>query len=202
MDFTRSADSPWQNGLTEAMIRGVKRSIYASIGESVLTFSELQTLLYRTANLVNERPIGVRPGFDLEMGPYLCPNDLLLGRSTVAVPEGDFDTSFNVTKRLQFINKTLDCFWKRWQRDYFQTLVIRQKWHTSCRNLAINDVVLIRDCNLIRGNWRLALVTEATPGDDGRVRNVKVKYKICQPGQSCKGQKFTIVDRSVQNLVP
>ena len=199
--FTRSADSPWQNGLTEALIKGVKRAIYASIGESVLTYSDLQTVMYRTANLVNERPIGVKPGLDLEMGGYLCPNDLLLGRSSGAVPEGEFDVSFNATKRLKFIDSMLNCFWKRWQRDYFQTLIVRQKWHTSSRNLAVNDVVLIKDSNSKRGSWRMARVMEANPGDDGKVRNVKVKYKICQPGLSCKGQNFTVIDRSVQNLV-
>ena len=53
-----SADPPWQNGVTEALIRSVKRAIYASIGDSILTFSELQTVLYEVANLLNERPIG------------------------------------------------------------------------------------------------------------------------------------------------
>ena len=199
--FTRSADSPWQNGLTEALIKGVKRAIYAAIGESSMTYAELQTVLFRTANLVNERPIGTKPGFDLASGTYLCPNDLLLGRSSGTVPEGDFDASFNSTRRLRFIEKILDGFWKRWNRDYFQTLIIRQKWHSSSRNLVLNDIVLIKDCNSIRGKWRLARVTEANPADDGRVRNVKVQYKICSPGISYKGQGFTIVERSVQNLV-
>ena len=135
------------------------------------------------------------------MGGYLCPNDLLLGRSSGAVPEGEFDISINATKRLKFIDSTLNCFWKRWHRDYFQTLFLRQKWHTSCRNIAVNDVVLIKDSNSKRGNWKMARVEGATLGDDGKVRNVKVKYKICQPGLSFKGQKFTVIDRSVQNLV-
>ena len=35
-----STDAPWQNGVTEALIRSVKRAINASIGDSILTFSE------------------------------------------------------------------------------------------------------------------------------------------------------------------
>ena len=54
----KSADAPWQNGVTEALIRYVKWAINASIGDSILTFSELQTVLYEVANLLNERPIG------------------------------------------------------------------------------------------------------------------------------------------------
>ena len=40
-----STDAPWQNGVTEALIRSVKRAINPSIGDSILTFSELQTVL-------------------------------------------------------------------------------------------------------------------------------------------------------------
>ena len=47
----------------------------------------------------------------------------------------------------------------------------------------------------------MAVVTEAKPGNDGRVRNVKIKYKNCQIGEIQKPSKYTIVDRSVHNLV-
>ena len=40
-----STDAPWQNGVTEALTRSVKRAINPSIGDSILTFSELQTVL-------------------------------------------------------------------------------------------------------------------------------------------------------------
>ena len=80
-----SADAPWQNGVTEALIRSVKRVINASIGDSILTFSELQRVLYEVANLLNERPIGRHPTSP-DDGAYLCPNDLLLGRATSRVP--------------------------------------------------------------------------------------------------------------------
>lgn len=64
--FNKSADAP------------VKRLICLSVGSNVLIFSELQSVLYEIANLVNERPIGIKPGCNLDMGTYLCPNDLLL----------------------------------------------------------------------------------------------------------------------------
>ncbi|XP_068670925.1 uncharacterized protein [Montipora foliosa] len=54
-------DAPWQNGVTEALIRSVKRAIEFSVGENALTFSELQTVLFEIANLLNERPIGRHP---------------------------------------------------------------------------------------------------------------------------------------------
>lgn len=58
------------------------------MGDSILTFSELQTVVYEVANLLNSRPIGIKPGYDVELGVYLCPNDSLLGHNNMGVPPG------------------------------------------------------------------------------------------------------------------
>ena len=92
-EFT-TADAPWQNGVSEALVKSVKRAIAAAIHESILTFSELQTVLFEIANLINERPIGRHPTSP-DDGTYLCPNDLLLGRSTARVPSGPFKFTYN-----------------------------------------------------------------------------------------------------------
>ena len=84
-----SADAPWQNGVSEALIKSIKKAITIAIGENVMTFSELQTVCFEAANLVNERPIGKHPTSPDDES-YLCPNDLLLGRSTSRVPSGPF----------------------------------------------------------------------------------------------------------------
>ncbi len=74
-EFT-PADAPWQNGISEALIKSVKRPITAAIGQNIMTFSELQTVCFEVANLMNERPIGRHPTSP-EDGAYLCPNDIL-----------------------------------------------------------------------------------------------------------------------------
>ena len=83
------ASAPWYNGATEALIKSVKKALQSSIGETVLTFGEMQTSLFEAAQLVNQRPIGVHPSRP-EDGSYICPNDLILGRSSVKVPQGPF----------------------------------------------------------------------------------------------------------------
>ena len=40
------ADPPWQNGTSEALVKSVKKVIMVAVGESVMTFSELQTVCY------------------------------------------------------------------------------------------------------------------------------------------------------------
>ena len=53
-EFT-PANAPWQNGISESLIRSVKRATTAAIGENVMTFSELITVYFEVANLGNER---------------------------------------------------------------------------------------------------------------------------------------------------
>ena len=86
-------------------------------------------------------------------------------------------------------------------RDYFHTLVIRQKWHTTVRNLQIGDIVLVQDSNVVRGKWKLAQVCEILPSSDKKVRDVVVKYKQQSESKTYTGVKDTKVKRSVHRLV-
>ena len=199
--FSIPSDAPWYNGASEALIKSVKRGLIIAIGDSVLNFGELQTALFCIANLLNERPIGTKPGFSLELGSYLCPNDLLLGRSSCYCPNGMYELDSDNRRRLEFIRKITESFWKKWHRDYFPSMLIRQKWHTSKRDVRVGDVVLIQDSNLVRGAWKLAQVIRADPGRDGVVRDVDLRYKIVKHGKGYDGDMDKIIGRSVHRLV-
>ena len=97
----------------------------AAIGESILTFSELQTVCYETEHLLNERSIGRHPTSPDDK--YLCPNDLLLGRSTSRISNGPFTHSANSRCRFEFVQMVTDNLWKKWTRNYFPSLLIQQK---------------------------------------------------------------------------
>ena len=198
-----SPDAPWQNGCAESLIKSVKKAITGAIGSQVLMFSELLTVCYEAANLVNERPIGTNPK-DPNDGTYLCPNDLLLGRASSRILAGPFSDDPNPRKRFFFLQMLVNAFWRKWTRDYFPSLIIRQKWHTERRNVQIDDVVLIQDANAVRGNWKLGKVSKVFPGVDGKVRNVEVQYKILDSNEKpthYKGRKYMTVTRPVQRLV-
>ena len=154
------------------------------------------------ANLLNERPIGSHP-HNPDDGAYLSPNDLLLGRSTARVPSGPFKTTYNMKRRFEFIQSLTDCFWKRWTHNFFPSLIITQKWHTERRNLQVNDIVLIQDDKLIRGQWRLGHINKVYPGADGKVRKAVVGYKQLdsENEKTYSGKKFTNVERSSNRLV-
>ena len=187
-----TSDAKWKNGCSESLIRSCKKAIHSAIGSQVLKFSELLTVMYESANLINERPIG-KMNLDLTDGAYLCPNDLILGRASSRTASGPFDESKHPKRRHDFIQEIVNAFWIKWNRYYFPSLVIRQKWHVQQRNLREGDIVLIQDSNAIRGHWKMGKVLKAYPGIDGKVRSVDVQYKA--------NNVMSTVDRPVQKLV-
>ena len=142
--MNKSANAPWENGCSEALIKQVKKNLIVSIGTNILTFSDLQAILFEVANLLNERPIGTKTT-DPNEGSYLCPNDIILGRATSQVSAGSFEDTCDSRKRWVFVQQIINTFWKKWQRDYFHTLLVRQKWHTASQNLCVEDTVLVQD---------------------------------------------------------
>ena len=192
-------DAPHANGAIEIMVKMVKKAVSLSIGNSILSFSELQTVMFEAAELVNERPLAISHtrGND-DMSPnYICPNQILLGRASGRIPPLSCSNVTNLTKRLKYIEEVTDKFWKAWNQLIFPSVVIRPKWHVEVRNLKVGDVVLISNANAVKGDYQLARVSEVYPDDKNRVRQVQVSYKLT--GKNPKG--FTNVKRDVRRLV-
>ena len=81
-------------------------------------------------------------------------------------------------------------------------LQVRQKLNKSRRNLKAEDVVLIKDAELARGQWRLGQVVEVYPDKDQLVR--KVRLRVGDPTLDQLGRrvaKVTYVERPIQKLV-
>lgn len=166
-----------------------------------MSYGDLQTVIFDIANILNERPIGYKVS-DLESGSVVRPNDLIFGRSTVTVPDGLWDEGSNFNKRYAFNQRRVGAFWKNWIRNYFPSLIVRQKWHVSVRNVQPGDIVLVRDLNAIRGEWKIAQVVNTLKSKDGKVRDVLVRYKINEKGGKYSGQRDLVtVTRSVHNLL-
>ena len=160
-----------QNGVSETLVKSVKRAITVTISDHVMTFSELQTVCFEAANLENERQIGRHPTSP-DDGTYLCPKDLLLEKATSRVPSGPFRETSDFPRIFEFVQSIVSYFWEKWTRDCLPSLLIQTKWHTAQRNLREGDVVLIQDANQIRGRLKLGTVLKAFSGGDGRVRKV------------------------------
>jgi hypothetical protein len=197
------ADSPWRQGKAERRISIIKRLVTLSLGDSRVTPLELQTILFEAANICNERPISLtEPRAD---GTYelITPNQLLLGRSVNALPDDtSMVESMNMKARYRLIHHVTTNFWKRWSSEVSPGLVVRQKWHTECRNLCVGDLVLICESTKLKAKYKLGIVDTVTYSIDSVVRTVMVRYVLIQ--KDTKGAMKTRVvrvSRSVQRLV-
>lgn len=157
--------------------------------------------MFDIANLLNERPIGYKKVSDVDSGHVLRPNDFLLGHSTVTAPSALWDESSNFSKRFAFMNRIIDAFWRKWIRNYFPSLVVSQKWHVDVCNVQAGDIILVKDLNVLRGEWKIAQVVNALRSKDGKVRDVLLRYKISKPGNKYTGREDVNVTRSVHSLV-
>ena len=101
------AEGQHQNGLSESLIKSVKRTIEHKVKPHIMTFSQLQMMLFEIANLLNSRPISVITGSDPDEPEPLTPNHLLLGRATGEVPQGPFNSSKSATKRFRFVQQLI-----------------------------------------------------------------------------------------------
>ena len=196
------ADSPWQQGAVESLVKSAKRAFAFSVGNQRLSATEFITLCAEVTNLLNERPIGTLPSDDADIN-ILTPNSLLLGRATAKNPGGWQTSHSNLSTRYHLIQQLADQFWQRWVELCAPNLIVQRKWHESSRNLRPGDVVLVLDKNSFRGEYRLGLIKEVFPGIDGKVRKVSLTYKNYKIGEKISqysGAKDTVVIRTVQKL--
>ena len=188
------AEGQHQNGVSEALIKSAKRSLLHTIGGNVLTISELQTVFFEVATLINARPIGIVSGSDPRCPTPITPNHLILGRSTADVAIGPFDHDTNVNKRFRFIQSLVDDWWRQWNMSVLPSLVPSYKWTQKHRNAQVGDVCLIKYNGLKRGTYRLGRIQSITKGKDGHVRSVNLAYRN-------EGEKtFKEVTRPIQGI--
>ena len=64
----------------------------------------------------------------------------------------------------------------------------------------VGDVVLVKENNVVQDTYRLAVVKEVFPGEDGKVRRVTVKYKNVDASTALEKLKFRETERSIHNI--
>ena len=78
----------------------------------------------------------------------------------------------------------------------------RQKWHKNRRNMKVNDIVLLQDDQVPHNEWKLARITEAYPGLDGRVRMLRLRVSKNAFDKGGKPTtKITFLERPIQKVV-
>jgi hypothetical protein len=189
-------DSQHYNGLCEAFIKQTKKQLTNAIKVGKFTKGEIDTIFSDVMYIMNTRPLAVRAGEDPLSGGPITPLHLLGARGTLAVPRMKYDEDPSPNKRLAFLESVVDDWWKKWFAQVFHNLVPCKKWTKEHRDVKVGDVVLLKDSNLLRREYRLARVTEVKPSVDGHARRILLQYKT-HPDDTI----FKTTERSIQNIV-
>lgn len=161
------AYAPHFNGLAEAGVKSAKFHLHRILGQSHLTFEELTSLFAQIEAILNSRPLSPLSPSPHDFQP-LTPAHFLIGRPLTALPAPSYVNSkiqhLNRHQRLQHLKQH---FWQRWSTEYVAELQQRTKWRTKCRDLKLDDLVLIKDEHSPPLYWRLGRVSKLYPGADG-----------------------------------
>ena len=191
---------PEGQGAVERLIAEIKKELKFITKNRTFSFGQLETALAECSYLVNSRPLQINPGPGGEDG-YVCPNDLMFGRSDKSPPIGPFE-SCSLARRLQFMRSVVMQFWDRWYTSYYQRLIKYQKWRNKSRNAKKGDIVLILDREAKKGQFTLGEIVSIKTDADNVVRKVMIRYKLKKAEDSSNytptADKF--VERNVRGL--
>lgn len=170
------AGAPHMSGLAESAVKSSKNLLKRELGDTILTFEELSTLISKVESILNSRPLVPmsEDPCDLEV---LTPGHFLIGQPLVALPEPHWkDTKRSRLSRFQLLQKLHQTIWSRWHIEYLHNLQSRNKWFNHVKNLELNDLVLIIDENSPPLQWRRGRVIELYKNStDSVVRSVKLR---------------------------
>ena len=186
---------PEGQGACERLIKEVKSNLKIISKHRRLSFAELDCLLSEASYLTNTRPLQLNPTAG-EDG-YICPNDILFGRSDMCPPMVDVQET-SLTRKATFKQKVISEFWEKWNNSYYQSLVKYQKWTLMSRNASPGDVVLILDKELSKGKFCLGVIDTVKVDVDNIVRKVTVKYKLHPQDKTSSVYKYA--ERNVRKL--
>ncbi|GBL69518.1 hypothetical protein AVEN_273187-1 [Araneus ventricosus] len=170
--------APWWGGFWERLVRSVKTCLKRILGKSSLTYEELYTVLVEIEAVINSRPITYLYSNVNEPDP-LSPSHFLTGSKLTVLPSPNTvpkSSKCDLIKRWKHRLLLLGHFWKRFYKEYLLELrsAMFSKIPKNSGQFKINDVVLIKEDNVKRCNWKLGRIKTLFPGRDGKIRSCEI----------------------------
>ncbi|PFX23509.1 Retrovirus-related Pol polyprotein [Stylophora pistillata] len=168
--------APWWGGQFERMVGLVKGAFYKCIGNSLLSWIELEEVLLDIEVALNNRPLSY-PDDDIQL-PILTPSSFLYGQPNM-LPELEPHCvqEHDLQKRAKYLRKCKDTPWSRWTREYLHGLRERHrlKHKGDVTYPSRGEVVIIKSEEKNRAQWKLGVVEDLITGRDGVIRGAKLK---------------------------
>ncbi|XP_008179336.1 uncharacterized protein LOC103308165 [Acyrthosiphon pisum] len=168
--------APHMGGLWEAAVKSAKTLLHRTIKEQILTYEELNTIFHRIEAILNSRPIGSMSSDPNDLQPLTAGHFLTL-EPIVTMPTPDTIKTLpklGLHQRWKLVQQLQQHFWERWQQEYLHTIQTKSKWNKIETNLALGDLVIIKEPTPPL-TWKTARVVEVFPGEDKIVRVANVR---------------------------
>lgn len=167
--------APHFGGLWEAAVKSCKYHLKRVVGNHLLNFEELTTLMCRIEAILNSRPLTTMSSDPNELAP-LTPAHFLISQPFTEIPEPDITLiPTNRLQRWHLIRQLHQNFWKRWSSEYLVSLQNRPKWTKQQKNIQIGDLVIVHAPNQPPTQWKMGRVEAVHTGADGTVRVATVR---------------------------
>jgi hypothetical protein len=167
--------SPHMGGLWEAAVKSTKGHLKRVIGNVILNYEELSTLLTMIEACLNSRPLTPVSNDPADFSA-LTPGHFLIGDALTSPAEPDLaEIPCNRLNRYQLLMKLRQHFWSRWSKEYLHQLQQRTKWTSTIDHPQENTLVVLREDNVPPLQWPLGRIHAVHPGPDGVIRVVSVK---------------------------
>ena len=152
--------APHFGGIWEAGIKSAKTHLKKILGNKILTYEELLTLLVQIEMVLNCRPLSSLTE-EIDDLDVLTPGHFLRGAPLNQLPQPIINQpESNYLAHWELVKSMFNQFWVRWSQEYLHTLQQRAKWVTPTSNLRVNDMVVIVDPTLlIDGRWPLGRIS-------------------------------------------
>ncbi len=184
--------TPHFGGIWEAGVKSMKVQLRKLISPHPLRFQELVTILTEVEAILilNSRPLSPLNSTELDNDLVLTPGHFLIGRPIKAPPTKPACTAkLSNLRRWSLVQRLQQDLWQAWSACYLQSIQARNKWKSKSVNIAVNDIVFVKDESLSTQRWPLGRVTMVYPGDDGHIRTVDL---------ICNGKTYR---RSIHRLI-
>ncbi|XP_029673017.1 uncharacterized protein LOC115241409 [Formica exsecta] len=167
--------APHFGGLWEAAVKSLKHHLRRVLGETMLTYEEMSTLLTQIEACLNSRPLQVLSDDPDDLAAQ-TPGHFLVGSALNALPEPSLlEAPIGRLTRWQQLQRMRDHFWARWSQEYIHSLLQRPKWWTKSDDVRVGRLCLLRNDNTPPTRWPLARITRVHPGEDGQIRVVTIR---------------------------
>ena len=194
-------ESQWRDGRSERAVGALKSTLrHLHDPNTSLNFAEMQCLLDRCCDTINNRPLGVshHNGEDPGFSP-VTPNLLLKGaRSQLPTVDMSQLASSNsrYTAKLRHMDNVFMKWWHEYEAQVFSSLAVYPKWSKAKANLSPGDICLLRfDSKVSKPDFRLCTVLNDHEDEHKLVRTVEV---LLRP----RDQRERALPYVIKDLVP